>query len=137
MTLDYTIEIFLAMFSLDGNDRLYKEKVSALLGLDALIKEYEHKMLCGEALLMSIARKKIAFIRQADTAGELDEILRPPKPRYNYCEVVPNSRFNVLEEELVLWAWVSCSNILVDHAIDRYRKVFNQVFPDNTIWKEK
>ena len=107
------------------------EQISALITLGGQIKGYQ-KQFANNPLISEICRKKIEFILQAKTKSELDEILSPPKIRYNFNEIVPTGKFHVDEEELLIWSLTSlwCGGPLSRPAYKRYMKLFAQFYPE-------
>jgi hypothetical protein len=112
-------------------DKISMERLVALIQLGARIKHYQNEF-CNNPLTLEICAKKIDFILQAATKADLNEILSPPKVRYNFSEVVPVGKFHIEEEELLVWSLTSiwCGGPLNDAGFKRYMKLFNKYYPE-------
>jgi hypothetical protein len=113
------------------NGKLLPERMAALIELGALMRGYQKEFLNNE-LVLTICEKKIEFILQAETKSNLKEILSPPKVHYNGNEVVPISKYHIVEEELLIWSMTSlwCGGPLNDAGFKRYMKLFSEIYPE-------
>lgn len=82
------------------------------------------------SLTLTIYKKKIQQIREAESAGDLKLTLMHPKVRYNGCKVVPDNKWVLPEEELILWSNTSLIAPLSQEGFERYMKIFKEVFPN-------
>ena len=76
--------------------------------------------------------KKSWMIQEAKTQKELEEILKPSVPIWNYGNFITGP-YHVLEEEVILWSEASLEAPLNDDAAKRYSKVFSQFFPKEAV----
>lgn len=81
-----------------------------------------------QKLIDAVCEKKIGFIMQAETLGEIREIMRPALPEKTYGGIVCRSPYHIPEEELMLWAYVSPNSKLTPEASQRYMELFEQSF---------
>lgn len=103
--------------------KLRKESVSRLL---PFVLEYNRQgFLWG--FVKNIFEKKIDFIMIATTKQEMDEIIKPSLPFYNYSTFVPKSSYHVEEEELILWSIVSTQSLLKPEAVERFQYLFQKL----------
>lgn len=86
-------------------------------------------------LLAGIMIKKSWMIQAAETKQELEEILKPSVPRWNFGTFTTGP-YHVLEEEAIMWSKASLEAPLNDDGVKRYVEVFSQFFPDEAavIW---
>jgi len=102
---------------------LRKESVSRLL---PFILEYNRQgFLWG--LVKTIFEKKIGFVMTATTKQEMDEIIKPSLPFYNYAAFVPKGSYHVEEEELILWSIASLQSVLKPEATERFKYLFKKL----------
>ena len=64
-------------------------------------------------------RKKVEMIMQAETKGEITEILKLSKPHFDGNKFVYTSPYAVEEEELLLWSLTSLQGPLRDEGYQR------------------
>lgn len=108
-------------------ETLRKQKLSALTTVAR--RTVGHAQHCYDPLVINgYVRKKCAYILEAKTKGELDDILKPPKPRYN-GNGFDDSPYQVDEEELICWSEASLRAPLNGMATKRYLQVMMRVFP--------
>lgn len=79
-----------------------------------------------ESLVYEIAVKKINFLMSAKTKAEVNEILRLSKPRYDGNHFVPDGKFHVEEEELLLWSNASLIAPLNNESFLRFQYLFRK-----------
>lgn len=103
-----------------------KAKVAAIKDSIALAREYRRANIRSD-LVRIVLHKRFELIRAADKVGDLREIAAPPKPHFNGNRVIPG-RFDVPEEEMILWSITSLKGPLVPAGFDRYMELFRQVF---------
>lgn len=103
--------------------KLRKESVSRLL---PFILEYNRQRFLW-SLIKTIFEKKIDFVMTATTKQEMDEIIRPSLPFYNYSTFVPKGFYHVEEEELILWSVVSTQSLLKPEAVERFQYLFKKL----------
>lgn len=87
-------------------------------------------------LILSIMEKKSRMIAASASKGELEEIVKPSVPRWNYGNFLTGP-YHVLEEEAILWSMASLKAPLNDDGVKRYQEVFSKLFPEQAaeIWK--
>lgn len=103
--------------------KLRKESVSRLL---PFILEYNRQGFLW-SLIKTVFEKKIDFIMTAATKQEMDEIIKPSLPSYNYAAFVPKSSYHVEEEELILWSIASLQSVLKPEATERFKYLFKKL----------
>ena len=107
-------------------------RVGALQRLPILMGWYLRKGF-DERIVTTICEKKIAFILEATSKREIELILSPPKPHYNYSEIVPGNRYSIPEEELLMWSLASLVGLLNQKGVERFMELFQQIYPDKCI----
>lgn len=87
-------------------------------------------------LALSIMEQKSRMIIAADSKKQLQEIVKPSAPRWNYGSFWTGP-YHVLEEEAILWSIAALEAPLNDDALERYQEVFSKLFPEQAaeIWK--
>ena len=70
------------------------------------------------------------MIMQAETKGEITEILKLSKPHFDGKKFVYTSPYAVEEEELLLWSLTSLQGPLRDEGYRRYRELFEKCLPE-------
>jgi len=125
-------EIVLAMtdFEALGEGPLSMAKIQALMYLPAIADRYLREFAPEETIVLPIIQKKIAFIKAATEISDIYEILQPPKVQRIGYEVCAVGRYAIPEEELFLWAQLIPNTQLIEPAMERYRKLFREIFPD-------
>lgn len=81
-------------------------------------------------LHLIVLYKKIEQIMKAETADDLKLILKPPSVHYNGAEVIPANKWVLPEEELIMWSNVSLMAPLNKEGLNRYMKLFKEIFPE-------
>lgn len=86
-------------------------------------------------LLAGIMIKKSQMILNAKTKLELEEILEPSVPKWNYGTFLTGP-YHVPEEEAIFWSKASLEAPLDDDGAKRYRDVAAVAFPEEIaeIW---
>lgn len=112
------------------DDRINKLKLKALADLFTTPRVALDFGGINPSLTLTIYKKKIQQIREAESADDLKLTLMHPKVRYNGCEVVPDNKWVLPEEELILWSNTSLIAPLTKEGFERYMKIFKEVFPN-------
>lgn len=105
-------------------------KLAALQALESvrvLVKEYIQDSFMF-VLVLAIMEKKCRMIVEASTKAELQEIIKPSVPTWNYGGFLTGP-YHVLEEEAIMWSKASLVAPLNDDGVKRYREVFSKLFP--------
>jgi hypothetical protein len=125
-------EIAIAMFDTDsvGNLNLAIHKLSALISLNAMARAYRIEGLPEEKIILPIIRKKIAFIKAAETKKQVAEILELPKVHTFGGEIRAVGPYAIPEEELVMWFRTGLRAPLTTLGNKRLLKLFREVFPE-------
>ena len=129
MSVDLQIPLAILELGKNADGKLFDVKMAAIFKAGGIAKSYEKEFM-NDRLSNVICAKKIAFILEATSKKEIDEILKFPKVHYNGNEVVPSGRFHIIEEELLLWSRTSLYSTLHRAGFDRYVKLFKEVFPE-------
>lgn len=103
--------------------KLRKESVFRLL---PFILEYNRQRFLW-SLVKTIFEKKIDFVMTATTKQEMDEIIKPSLPFYNYSTFVPKGSYHIEEEELILWSIASLQSVLKPEATERFKYLFKKL----------
>lgn len=119
----------LAQMVVSEKDKLFEERIEALVKLygraEFYLKQgFLEKVVCG------FYRKKVEMVMQAETKGEITEILKLSKPHFEGNAFVYTSPYAVEEEELLLWSMTSLHAPLRDEAYRRYRELFEKCLPE-------
>lgn len=80
-------------------------------------------------LCLGIMEKKSSMICLAASKTELQEIVKPSVPKWNYGNFLVGP-YHVLEEEAILWSLASLEAPLNDDGARRYQDVFTKLFPE-------
>ena len=96
----------LAQMIVSEKDKLFDERVEALVKLYRRA-EFYLKQGFLESIVCEFHRKKVEMIMQAETKGEITEILKLSKPHFDGKKFVYTSPYAVEEEELLLWSLIS------------------------------
>ena len=125
------LQLLSSLMEMDENDKLTSERVKALCMLRTKCIAYQ-KEFNNNPLILDICAKKIDFILKAKSKSELKEILSHPKVHYNGNVVIHSGRFNVEEEELLIWSLTSlwAGGPLNSAGFKRYMKLFKQFYPE-------
>ena len=110
-------------------DKLFDERVEALVKLYRRA-EFYLKQGFLESIVCEFHRKKVEMIMQAETKGEITEILKLSKPHFDGKKFVYTSPYAVEEEELLLWSLTSLQGPLRDEGYRRYRELFEKCLPE-------
>ena len=112
----------LAQMIVSEKDKLFDERVEALVKLYRRA-EFYLKQGFLESIVCEFHRKKVEMIMQAETKGEITEILKLSKPHFDGKKFVE-------EEELLLWSLTSLQGPLRDEGYRRYRELFEKCLPE-------
>ena len=85
-----------------------------------------------EQLLCAIARKKAEMIMKVTTKTEMDKVMSTQPPTFDGNKFLPD-RYNVPEEEIILWAETSLQAPLNLMGFARYKELFEMLFPDQAL----
>lgn len=125
--LSYITELVLE----EKNSIINTRKVEALLTLlNVSRKSYLN---CEDLSLISdeaIVRKKLQHIKECNTCEDLSMIMNKPMVRYNFGEAIPENKWVLPEEEIMMWCKLSLKCVLNDAGYTRYRTLFHELFPE-------
>lgn len=82
-------------------------------------------------LCLGIMEKKSRMICLASLKTELQKIVRPSVPKWNYGSFLVGP-YHVLEEEVILWSLASLEAPLNDDGVRRYQEAFTKLFPEES-----
>ena len=112
-------------------DKLYENKMGALGNLMTVDRPYDKGFsMNAHNLLCNIYMKKIDFIKEAKTKGEIKAILTSSPIRDNGYEIVEN-KYYIIEEELLMWSITSLTAPLNSKGNKRYLEVFKRFFGED------
>ena len=103
-----------------------KAKLKAYLDTAKRITGYQDHGIRDD-LVDVIFEKRLKLIGGANTAGELENIMKQPKPHFDGNKFLSDT-FSVPEEEMVLWSITSLKAPLMPEAFERYFELFKQTF---------
>ena len=106
-------------------EKLFLKKLAACWTVRGVCEKYLEKQI-REDLVLCILEKKLALVSEVRSAEEVEQILRQPRPRYNYG-IWEENPLCIPEEELAWWSIVSTNNVLRPEAQERFQKLFAQV----------
>ena len=112
--------------------KLYEHKMLALNNLMTVKRPYDEFSLNAHNLLSNIYIKKLDFIKEAKTKGDIKEILNA-SPIISYGSEVREGKFYIIEEELVMWSLISFQGPLNSVGYERYMKVFKEYFGEDAL----
>ena len=115
------------------DDKKKELKLSAIKHLMEIKRPYDEDIY-DDKLLINLYLKKIDFILEANTKKDIEEILSVSHIRYNGGEIIP-TKYNILEEELLMWSITSVKSPLMDIAHKRYMELF-KVYYGEDIYKK-
>ena len=78
-------------------------------------------------LIESVYKEKTGYILCATTRADMEEILKPSVPFYNFNTVVPKNKFHVEAEELILWSMASVNCKLKTEGVVRFQYLFEKI----------
>lgn len=125
--LEYITELSLTQ----PNNILNRRKVEALVLLLSVSRKSYLK--CDDITLISdeeLICKKLQQIKECNTCTDLNMIMDKPKVRYNFGEAIPENKWVLPEEEIMLWSKLSLKCVLNDAGYTRYRTLFRELFPE-------
>lgn len=127
---DYKLVIasFIAELIVSGmSDKTCELRFKAIKQLSSRLASYK-KLGYMEKLLCAIARKKAGMIMSASSKTEIEKVMSTRPPYFDGNKFVPD-RYNVPEEEMILWAETSLRAPLNEAGFKRYKELFEQTFP--------
>ena len=114
-------------------DKLYEHKMLALNNLMTVKRPYDKDFSHNaHNMLSNLYIKKLDFIKEAKTKGDIKEILNS-SPIISYGSEVREGKFYIIEEELVMWSLTSFQGPLNSVGYERYMKVFKEYFGENIL----
>lgn len=93
--------------------------------MDAFFEEFHNLELVEKA-----CAKRIEYIMTCTTKKDMDLIMSGPKVRYDGNKIQPAHPFVVPAEELMAWSRTSLVAPLDQAGLERYMKVFREIFPE-------
>lgn len=117
-----------SMELLEG-DKKKELKLSALKNLMEINRPYDEDTFDNK-LLINLYSKKIDFILKANTKKEIEEILSVSHIKYNGAKIIP-TKYNILEEELIMWSITSLKAPLNNIGYDRYMELFKEYYGED------
>lgn len=112
-------------------DKLRAERIDALQTLSGFLTRLKNENMRG-ALLAKIAHDKAELILNAQTKGEIQELLRPKPPHYNGGHFISNP-FLTDGEELLAWLKASINVPLDSDAVLRVNSLILKLYPDSPL----
>lgn len=109
-------------------DKVRELRIQALKQLRNRLEHYK-SLGYMDQLLCAIARKKAEMIRKVITKAEMDKVMSTRPPAFDGNKFLPD-RYNVPEEEIILWSETSLQAPLNRAGFARYKELFEMLFPD-------
>ena len=106
-------------------EKLRSRRFDALRKMRGITAQYEEEKFLPE-LVETVFCKKTDFIMKAKTKAELEEIVKPSRPRYSGGIFYPGNLYHVEEEELILWSKTSLKALLIPQGYVRYQELFEK-----------
>lgn len=129
---DYVKEIERAYQAVEKDTSLSKsireKKIEALCKTAAFVLNLAEHSCYDPLILEGYAKKKSHFILNAQSCGEIDEIMAPSKPYYDGNKF-RDRKYQVDEEELIDWCQASLRVPLNSAATERMLALMCRVFP--------
>lgn len=115
-----------------NNKKLIDKKIESINVILSQVNSYikEHY---DERLTEKIFAMKIKYLISASSIKELELIIKPSIPYYNYSELIPKQKYHVLEEELIILSKASLGGNLNGAGYNRFIKVFKIIYPDKIL----
>lgn len=108
------------------NDKKKELKFSALSHLMDVNRPYDEGFE-DNAILVDLYIKKIDFILNVNTKKEIEEILSVSHIKFNGSQII-TTKYNILEEELLMWSLTSLKSPLNNIGQNRYMELFKQYY---------
>lgn len=105
------------------SEQVYLLRCSSADQAARIVNSYQKSGFIPRILLM-ILLQKLEFLAKATTQSEAAEILKPSIPVYQGGRFHPAGPYHVLEEEILLWSYVSPSMKLSSEAATRAYSLF-------------
>ena len=112
-------------------DKVRELRIQALKQLRNRLEHYK-SLGYMDQLLCAIARKKAEMIMKVTTKTEMDKVMSMRPPSFDGNKFLPD-RYNVPEEEIILWSLASLQAPLSSVGFDRYKELFEMLFPDQAL----
>lgn len=114
------------------DDRLWAEKLAALLSMILRVRAYLNEQFDEQRLIRPFALKKVDQLKMARTKSDIAEIVAAPRVRHlPNGDFVPANEFVVPEEECMMWSITSSYAPLPTAAMHRFLELFTQIYPEH------
>ena len=123
--LEYSCYITELLMDDTLTEGLRSRRFDAIRKMRGIAARYEEENFLPE-LVKTVFCKKAAFLMEAKTKAEIEEILKPSTPTYSGGNFRPGNPYHVEEEELILWAKTSLKAPLIPEAQKRYQELFEK-----------
>ena len=123
--LEYSCYITELLMDDTLTEELRSRRFDAIRKMRGIAARYEEENFLPE-LVKTVFCKKAAFLMEAKTKAEIEEILKPSTPTYSGGNFRPGNPYHVEEEELILWAKTSLKAPLIPEAQKRYQELFEK-----------
>lgn len=111
--------------------RLIEEKFETLQEIIRRANFYAKEKLSNE-VICKFVRKKSEMIANAKGKDELNQIRKMPRPYFNGEKVIPRSRYDSDEEELLLWSLITEIAPISHEGMERCLELFRNVLPEKS-----
>ena len=111
------------------SENVRSRRFDAIRKMRGIAARYEEENFLPE-LVKTVFCKKAAFLMEAKTKAEIEEILKPSTPTYSGGNFRPGNPYHVEEEELILWSKTSLKAPLIPQGYKRYQELFEKYVKD-------
>ena len=129
LDFEYTEALGTVIFAENISDEVRHLRLSGVNQLKNIADRYTREGMV-EKPVAEMWRHKIPFVLTAVSKTEMENILNPSEPRYNYRTFSPKSPYHSEAEELMLWSMTSLRGPLIPEAATRYMELFAKYFPN-------
>lgn len=106
-------------------EKLFCLRMQAMQRLRGMVSQFEKEGYLEE-LVEQVFKKKAAFVMEATSKTQIEQILKPSTPHFSGGEFYPGSCYHVEEEELLIWSRTSLSAPLIPLAQKRFEELFKK-----------
>ncbi len=115
----------------DASDKVRELRMQALKQLQDRLAYYE-SLGYMDQLLCAIAHKKAKMIMNVTTKTEMSKVMSTRVPAFDGNKFL-SDQYNIPEEEMILWAEMSLQAPLNRAGFERYKELFEMIFPDQAL----
>lgn len=130
LEFEYASAIADLMFDEKSTETLFCLRFEGVKRLMGIAEQYRAALPKAD-LCDRIFKKKAELIKKAVSKNEVDEILKPSYPYYQYDgQFHKRTRFHIDEEELLFWCCTSPTLAMKHDGKSRALELFKKVYPE-------